>query len=89
MNSRQKMMMNKRGFGSLNNPQGLLKSIIVAVIAVLFIAGVIGTLINATILLSTVSNMPFATMFATGGVVILLIGAGVIFLFLKVFNVSK
>ena len=83
-----KMFNKKNGF-SLSNPNQLLMGIITVIIAVTFLSSTIGDLINATIDIGNVSNMPLSSLFAAGGAVILLIGAGVIFAYMKVFKVNK
>lgn len=80
--------MKKKGF-SLSDPKALIVGIIVAVISISLIAGTISTLINDTIAIGTIPNMPLSSLFAAGGAVVLLIGAAVIFAFVKLFLGGK
>ena len=82
-------MFNKRGLVSLSNPKAVMYGIITAIVAVTLISSVIGTLINATIDISNVANMPLSSLFAAGGAVVLLLGAAVVFAFIKVFGSGR
>ena len=82
-------MNNKRGIISLSNPKTVMYGIITAIVAVTLISSVIGTLINATVDISNVANMPLSGLFAAGGAVVLLLGAAVVFAFIKVFGGGK
>ncbi len=73
----------------LKNPQGILVGIVVAVVAVSMLAAVLPTLIGFTINLSLIADMPLASLFAAGGAVLFLIGAAVVFAYIKLFGAGK
>ena len=80
--------MTKKGF-ALNNPKAIVTGVVVAIVAVSLISATIGTLINATIAIGDTANMPLSGLFAAGGAVVLILGAAVVFAFVKMFLGGK
>lgn len=83
------LSMDKKGTFDMKNPKGIMVAIILAVVSISLLAGLLPSLVGLTINMSLVPSMPLATLFAAGGAVVLLIGAAVVFAFVKLFLGGK
>ena len=66
------------GLIKFSSPTGIAIGVIMLVVAIQVMVSVLPTLIVAFGNISTVANLPFASFFATGGVVLLLLGLAVL-----------
>ena len=81
------MIENKKGstFFDLKNPGNMVRGVLFAVVGVLILVALLPTLIESIGNLSTISNLSFATFYASGGVMLIVIGAAVVLTLLAIF----
>ena len=88
LSKKMKMLSKKSGKLSMK-VDSIMDWAIVAVLSLGFLVAVLPTVINSTIALSTVPNLPFASFFQSNGVILLAIGAAVILLLIRHFLPSQ
>ena len=74
--------------GNLGKPEKLITAVILIVLALGVMVGLLPTLIVYIGNMSTISGLGFASFFATGGVILLALGAAVILGVLKLFGIG-
>lgn len=77
------------GIINIKNPKQMITGILLVVIAVSILPVLLPTLITNIINLSTISNLSFASFFASGGVVLLMVSVAVVLAILGVFLGGK
>ena len=78
-----KLMKSNKGSIDMSKNMNILLGIIGVVVLIMALPSLLPTLINAITNLSTIEGMPFAEFFASGGIVLLILGVGIFALIVK------